>query len=724
MLTEMDFNLRARTPGVFRSFFYPQSVAIIGSMSPGKLGTILANQIREGGYKGSLVAVNPRSEGSLGIPGYPSTAAIPHIPDLALIVSPSQTVATVLEECGKTGIPAAVIITSGFSEAGNRAGEEEILQVARRYNIRFLGPNCAGIANAGFDFFPTLELRTPAGGVGLISQSGALGGVILGCAQQRKLGISKFISYGNGTDLSQVDFLQYLAQDDDTRVVAIYIESVTDGRAFISALRACSYRKPVVVIKAGRTSAGTRATASHTGSMAGSDAVYDAAIRTGGAIRAASVESLMDLCEGFIFAPPVRGERIVIVTNSGGPGVLAADHAEELGLVVAEPGSDLQSQLRSFLPSHCSLKNPIDLTVEGTQEDYRDTLQSALRDYDAAVAINVGTSYLDNLALARGVVDGARGSGKPVLASFVPEQLMTESIAYLKENGIASFPSGERAMSVLAGMARHESGHSRRMKNNRPHPVWDAEQLPLRETHPLPREPHNPSASHQDTRSTKSAAHRRNALLEPQAMAWLKENGIPVPEFFTALNADEAVQACEKLGYPTVMKVVSPDILHKSEVGGVIVGINDAEAARKAFEAIQQSAQKKDFRGAVIYPMVSDAREVLLGLSTDPQFGPVVAFGLGGIYTEIWRDIVLRVAPVDPQEAMEMIHEIRAINLLTGARGKPPCDLEALAQTLSTLSQLPFIYPEISEVDLNPVFLFTKGLVVGDVRVILKPDIA
>ncbi|MHB8855152.1 MAG: acetate--CoA ligase family protein [Bellilinea sp.] len=675
----------------FASFFNPQSVAIIGSMSPGKLGAILTEQILQGGYRGKLCAVNPKSEGALGIPGYASASAIPGVPDLAIIVSPAPTVASVLDECGRSGIRSAVIITSGFSEVGNHDGEKEIQEVARRHGIRFIGPNCAGIANAGFNFFPTLEVRTPAGGIGLITQSGALGGVVLGRAQQRELGISKFISYGNGSDLSQVDFLNYLAGDEATKVVALYIESVTNGRAFMDALAECSQRKPVLVIKAGRTSAGTRATASHTGSMAGSDAVYAAAIHASGALRVRTVDALLDVCEGFTRIPHLDGKKIIIVTNSGGPGVLTADHAEELGLSVAEPDNDLQTQLRAFLPGHCSLKNPIDLTVEGTEEGYRKTLSSALQVYDAAVAINVGTSYLDNLALARGVADGARISGKPVLASFVPEQLMTESTDYLKQAGIACYPSGEQAVSVLAEIARYEEHRRKPVGNKNVPPAVDARKLP-----------------------------GNGKLLEPEAMAWLKENGIPVPDFCVAASAEEAVQACEKLGYPTVMKVVSPDILHKSDVGGVIVGIRDADAARKAFAAIQKSAQGKDFRGAVLYPLVRDAQEVLLGLSTDPQFGPVVAFGLGGIYTEIFHDIVLRVAPVEPDEAMEMIHEIRGIKLLQGARGRPPYDLEALAQTLAAFSRLPFIYPQISEVDLNPVFLRPDGLVVGDVRVITR----
>lgn len=673
------------------SFFYPRSAVIIGSSSPGKLGAILTGQILDGGYSGQLYAVNPKGEGARGIPAYASVGAIPTRPDLAVIVSPAQTVPAVLEDCGKAGVTSAVIITSGFGETGNQAGEAEIARTAKQYGIRYIGPNCAGIANAGISFFPTLELRVPAGVVGVVTQSGALGGALLGLAQQKQLGISKFISYGNGTDLSQVDFLRYMAADPETKVVAVYIESVSRGREFIDALSECARQKPVLVIKAGRTTAGTRATASHTGSMAGSDAVYDAAIRASGAVRVRSVEELVDLCEGFAHLPPVKGKRIAIVTNSGGPGVLAADLAEEIGLQVTEPGAVIQAQMREFLPGHCSLKNPIDLTVEGTETTYRKTIQAVLPEVDAVVAINVGTSYLDNLALARGIGEAARGSGKPVLASFVPEQLMAESQAYLKQAGIPAYPSGERAVKVLAAMATYEA---RRAKAS-----------PPAKTDSHPSLVHLPG---------------EGQVLEPDAMAWLRENGIPIPEFAFASTAEEAADRSEQIGYPTVMKVVSKDILHKSDVGGVIVGIRDHQAACQAFEQIRQAAAGHDFRGVILYPMIRGAQEVLLGITRDAQFGPVVAFGLGGIYTEILRDVVLRVAPVSPDEAWEMIHEIRAIRLLQGARGKPPCDLAHLAQVLSDFSTLPFRCPEIQEMDLNPVFVFEKGLAAGDVRIIRR----
>lgn len=677
----------------FDCLFNPESLAVIGSVSPGKLGAVLLQQIIDGGYQGKMYAVNPKAEGLGSAEGIKSLKCIDHPIQLAVIVSPPSTVISVLEECGCAGVKAAVVITSGFSEIGNRAGEVDLKKIACKYGIRFIGPNCAGIVNTSHNLYPTLELRPTKGAVALVSQSGALGGVVLGWAKQQELGISKFISYGNGADLNEVDFLNYLADDVETKVVALYIESVSNGRAFMKALMACSSKKPVVVIKAGRTSAGKRATASHTGSMAGADAVYDTAIRQSGAIRVTSVEEMLDLCAAFVYAPLPEGNRIIIVTNSGGPGVLAADFAEELGLEITEPSPETQIKLREFLPAHCSLKNPIDLTVEGTEEGYRRTLQTVMNEYDSAVVINVTTSYLDHLSHACGVLTAAKESRKTVLVNFLPELIVADSVRYLKQQNLPNYPSGERATAVLARMAHY--GLYRRAVSKEKKPLLNLNvQVEKRE---LP---------------------RSGQMLEPEAMAWLRENHIPVPEFHCAENHEEVVQACADIGYPVVMKVVSPEILHKSDIGGVVVGICDAAAACKAFDQISLVMKDRDFRGVVIYPRVFGAQEVLVGMSRDPQFGPIIAFGLGGIYTEIIHDISLRVAPVDIEEARMMIREIKTFRVLQGARGKPICDLEALAKMLVSFSHIPFLYPQINEIDLNPVFLLPKGLVVGDVRVI------
>ena len=736
--------------------FYPRNVALVGSVGEGKVGFELLRQMLRGGYANAFV-VNPKAQGALDVPGYPSIAAIPAPVDLAVISAPAATVAGVLEECGQAGVKAAVVISSGFSEMGNRAGEAELKAIAGRHAIRLVGPNCAGIINTAHHLCPTMETLPPPGPVALISQSGALAGVVLGWAARDGLGISKFVSYGNRADVNEVHLLEYLADDAETQVVGVYIETVSDGRGFMAAAARCAARKPVIVIKAGRGESGQRATLSHTGSLAGSDAVYDAALRQCGALRVDSAEELFDLCRGFAGMPQgIKGRRIAmrcvaIVTNSGGPSILAADRAEALGLTVAEPSPAIREKLAAFLPPHAALKNPIDLTVEGTERGYREALvallegesanqrigesanhesansesandesptaQHAIRDtqyavrtthhaprhaqsFDALLAINIAPPYLDSLPLARGICDAAAATGRPIVASFLPEAVTAGAVAYLHAHGVLNFPTPERAVAVVARMADYESARKR---------ISESANQRIGETSP---------GRHPQIRHTQLADSP--FVLEPDAMAWLRENGIATPPFRFAATAAEATAGCAAIGFPAVMKVVSPDIVHKSERGGVIVGIRDEAAAQAAFETIREraAAAGADFRGAIIYPLIRGAQEVLVGLSRDPQFGPVIACGLGGIYTEVLRDVALRVAPVGLAEADAMIRSLRSFPILAGARGQQPCDIDALAGLLVKVSELPYRHPEIAEVDLNPVFAGPEGAVAGDVRVI------
>jgi acetate---CoA ligase (ADP-forming) len=692
--------------------FTPRAVALVGSVGEGKLGYELLQQLLAGGYR-DVIAVNPKGQGALGVTGCASVVEAGLPLDLAVIASPAGTVAPVLEECGQAGVRAAVVISSGFGEMGNKAGEEEIKAVAAQHGIRIVGPNCAGVINTAHSLCPTLETLPPAGHVAIISQSGALAGVLLGWAKRDGLGISKFVSYGNRADVNEVDLLEYLADDPETHVVCVYIETVSNGRAFMAAAARCAAAKPVIVIKAGRGESGQRATLSHTGSLAGSDAVYDAALIQCGAIRVTSAEEMFDLCRALTGLPRLAGRRVAIITNSGGPSILAADKAEAAGLVVAEPGAEIRARLSAFLPAHAALKNPIDLTVEGTEKGYRETLKAlfategtenaegtgesnqafasaAGKPFDVAVAINIAPPYLDSVPIARGIIDAARATGKPVVTSFLPEAVTAEAVDWLGENGILNFPTPERAVVALANMARiGERLTGRRFA-----------------------EPNGANAAAERT------ALPPAPVLEPDAMLWLSSNGIATPVFIFAESEDEAAAACYGVGYPAVMKVVSPDILHKSERGGVIAGIRDEGAAREAFRTIRLRAEGARFTGVIVYPLIRNSQEVLIGLSRDPQFGPVVAFGLGGIYTEVFADVALRVAPVDHGEAHAMIRSIRGYRLLAGARGQKPADLHALADFIVRVSELPFAYPELVELDLNPVFASPAGAVAGDVRII------
>jgi acyl-CoA synthetase (NDP forming) len=668
------------------ALFYPRGVAVAGSVSPGKLGNVLINRLVEGGFE-KIYALNPKAQGVGRVKGFVSALDISEPLDLVVIASPAFTVKDVLEDCGKKGVKAAIIITSGFSEAGNAAGEAEIKQVAEKYGIRFTGPNCAGMVNTHYRLLATLEAAPPKGNTALISQSGAVGGNIMAWAHEQGLGISKFISYGNGNDLNELEFLKYLKDDPETKVIAMYLENIKNGREFMQVLKEVTRVKPVVVIKSGRTGTGQRATLSHTGSMAGADAVYDAAFKECGALRVETIEDMFDLCKGFSYLPPVQGRRLAVITNSGGPGVMAADKAEEAGLNVAEPSEELTAALKEILPPHAGIKNPIDITVEGTGEEYQKVLTEALKEFDAALALYIGTPYLKAMPVAEGIKNAAEAAGKPIVSTVLVGCDAAESVDFLKAHSLPNYVTGERAVKVLAWMAEYTEYLAQ---------INGTLELPERKGF-LPGE---------------------GPVLEPDGMALLKENGIPVPEFRFAVSPEEAVEACRRLGYPVVMKVVSPQILHKSDFGGVILNISDDGGALAAFAKLQEAAKGRDFRGVVIYPMLKGGREIILGLTRDVQFGPVVAFGLGGIYTEVLKDIVLRVAPVDLRGAQEMIRSIRTYPILKGIRGQEPADLDALAEAIVNFSQLPFLYPDIEEADLNPVFVFLKGVLVGDVRLV------
>ena len=469
--------------------------------------------------------------------------------------------------------------------------------------------------------------------------------------------------------------------------------------------------KPLIVIKSGRSQSGRRATQSHTGSMAGSDAVYEAALSQCGAIRVDGIEEMFDLCRGFVHLPPVMGKRIAIVTNSGGPGVLAADAGEHEGLEIASPSGALRDRLSAKLPDFYALTNPFDLTVQGTQDEYRDTLIETLAEYDAAIAINVNTPYLDVAPLARGVVAAAQETGKPIVASFVAGQPAEAALPILAEGGVPNYVTGERCARVLALMADREQNLGM-----------------LRLTSDVTTADRNLAANQAQATAQQLPGDKRPT--EPEAMDWLESAGIPVIPRVFARTADEAVRAtrsfehprtltgADAIGGPVAMKIVSPMVVHKTDLGGVALNLTSPDEIEAAFSKMKRLIPVGAFHGVVISPMIVDPVEAIVGLSNDRQFGLVIAVGLGGIHTEIFKDIVLRVAPISVDEAHRMIESLNGIEILRGARGKLHRDIFALAQLVSDISHLPLLFPGIEELDLNPVFLFERGCAAGDVRLI------
>lgn len=670
-------------------FFSPDAVALFGSASPGRVGYHLLKSISEGDFRGKVVTVNLQGQGAFGYPGYPSIQDVPHPIDLAVVAVPRNIVPNVLEQCSQRGIPAAVVISAGFSEIGNSAGEMELKKVRQKYGIRIIGPNCAGIMSTKTGFFPCLEVQALSGRTALVSQSGALGGALLGMAAERRFGFSKFISLGNRCDVGEMEILPYLAEDPDTDVIALYIEGLSNGREFMQAAKEASLKKPVIAIKSGKTSVGRRAVHSHTGSMTGEDRIYDAAFRQAGLVRVAGIEEMLDLAQGFIGSPEVKGNRVAVITNSGGPGVLVADRCEELSFRVEEPPREIAEKLRSTFTEIASTRNPFDVTLSKEYEDYCLTLQTILPAYDAVIAINVATPSVDSEQIARGIIDGSRGSDKPVLTSFMPKKIVGSGLDLLSEAGLPHFATGERCAEVLKGMFRY---------------------------HQMKKE----TGGIQKQQAIGRVTRQSKVMPEPEAMAFLRDGGLPVPEFRMTAHAKEAASLAAEIGFPVVLKVVSPEILHKTDAGGVKLNLCTSEEVEKAFFEMMESAAGKGFRGVMIYPHLRNGLEVIVGIMSDPVFGPVILFGLGGIFTELIGDFSCRVAPITDEEANQMIHEIKASRIFEGVRGIPPRDLNSLRSILVNVSEFSVNHPEIQEMDLNPIFSFEKGALIADARIILE----
>lgn len=675
-----------------RAMFAPKGVAVYGSAAPKKLANVLIHRIIEGGMK-NVYAINPKGLGveDVNVAGFTSILDVPEAVELAVIAAPAKTVPGVMEECGQKGVKAAVIISSGFSEAGNAEGEKEVMDIAARYNIRCVGPNCAGLVNTHSGLVATLETMPPKGYISMVSQSGAIGGSFMALSAADGVGIAKFLSYGNGADLTAIDLLQYLKNDPETKVVAIYVESVKDGREFMDTVKEVAAEKPVVIVKSGRSSFGQRAAMSHTGSMAGADNVFDAAIKQCGAIRANTLKEMYEICKGFSLMEDMKGRKVAVVTNSGGPGVMSTDKAEEVGLDIPVSSDELKLELESFLPAFAGMKNPIDITVEGTGEQYELSIKSALKEMDAALVIYVGTPYLKSMPVAEGIVK-ARAAGKPVAAMMQVGTDIEESIKYLRDNKVPCYENGECTMAVFARMAEYYEKNKSTEKTK--------------------------SCFYEVESKGALFEEGRDRLLEPEAYRLLSDNNIPVPAYAFVATKEDAGDKAEEIGFPLVMKVVSPQIIHKSDVGGVILNINTREEAEAAFDKLYKVGEGKDFRGVIMVPMLKNGREVIFGLTKDPQFGPVVAFGMGGIYTEVLKDISLRIAPVTKETAYEMIKELKTYPILTGVRGQASVDMDKLAIAISEFSRLPFIYSDLKEADLNPVYLYEDSLCAVDARLL------
>ncbi|MDZ4654597.1 MAG: acetate--CoA ligase family protein [Coriobacteriia bacterium] len=693
---------------MLEEFFSPRSVAVVGvSREEDKVGHIVFDNLRTGGFTGDVYPVNPSADEIHGVHCYPSVTAIDGNVDLAVIVVPARFTQGVVAECGEKGIRAVIVISAGFKETGlaGAALESALVETARSYGIRLLGPNCLGLIAAHSALNASFAVTTPRpGSISFMSQSGALGTAVLDWAAGEGIGLADFVSLGNKADVSEVDLVRAWAQDPHTKVVAAYLEAVGDGRAFVEAVTDLVRRKPFVALKSGVSDAGARAVSSHTGSLSGSERAYDAAFLKAGAIRAHTVEELFDISVAFSRQPLPAGPGLIILTNAGGPAILATDACERSGVSLASLETDTINCLHAVLPEAAALYNPVDLLGDATASRYEDALAILVQDPNVRAVLVVLTpqATTDPKGTAEAVVRIARESGVTTVACFMGDAAVAEGVAVLRDGSVPHYPFPERAVATIAAMQTYR----RRLESPPSTPV------PLEADRTLVGE----AIAH-------AKAAGRTFITEQSASRIAEAYGVPVPRGELAHDLSDAKRIATEIGYPLVMKIASPDILHKSDIGGIRVGIQDEATLVVAYEEVIARARTymADARiwGVTMQQQVPAGREVIIGVNRDPQFGPLLMFGLGGIYVEVLKDVTFRLCPVTAEEAHRMLTEIRGFGLLRGARGQRPADLDAVVDVITRISTLVTDFEEITELDVNPLIVHDKGdgSVAADIRI-------
>lgn len=690
----------------------PKSIAVIGaSTQPGKIGFTVLDNLLKSGYEGKIYPINPKAPEILGFKAYPTIADVPGDIDAAVVTVPAKLVPQMTEECGKKGVKGLIIITSGFSEVGARDLENEIVEIARRYNVRILGPNIVGtLSNSdkmNASFAPFLPLP---GKAALVSQSGALLIALDAATYTRRVGFDKLFSIGNMSDVDFADAITWLNEDENTTCISLYVEGLKNGRTFIDACRKAS--KPIIALKAGTSAHGAAAAASHTGSLAGAAKVYSAAFQQAGVIQASDLDNLFDRTLALSLQPPMKGKNLLIITNGGGVGVLATDAAERYGIPLQFAPQDVQVELKKHMPEFGSAKNPVDLTGMAGLEWYYDSTKYAIAHQwvDGLVVLYCETAMTNPMEIAQGIHKAIVEAGvkdKPVTVSFVGGEKSEAAMQWLVEQGIPAYGAPDLAVNAMAALREYALIRSEAKETAVASKVADSKTA--------------------RAIIAKAREDGRNALTEIEAKQVFAAYGLPVTNTSLARTEDEAVAMAAKVGYPVVMKIVSPEILHKSDAGGVKVNIKDEAAAREAFRTILVNAKKynadANIHGIAVQEMAPWGTEVILGSVNDPTYGPTTMFGLGGIFVEVLKDVTFRVAPVYESQAKRMLGEIRGAPILAGVRGESPRDRDALADVLCQYSNMILdLSDEISETDANPVLVYEegKGLKVVDARIILK----
>lgn len=694
--------------------FDPEQIAVIGaSRSKEKIGYAILNNIITSGYKGIIYPVNPREEEILGLKCYCSVKDIKNPVDLAVITVPVAHVTKVAEECGEAGIKGIIVITAGFKEVGTEGLQQErsLIEICERYKIRMLGPNCVGLMDTHTPVNASFANGFPAeGNISFISQSGAMLVSILDWSFQMNMGFSRFISLGNKADLNEIDFIESCANDPLTSVILCYVEDIVDGKRFVDVCTEASRKKPIIILKSGTSTAGAQAASSHTGALAGSDRAYEAAFRQSGVLRAETMNELFDLARAFSTQELPAGSRVAIVTNAGGPAIVATDAVEKHGLNIARFTKDTIDKLRANLPAEANIYNPVDIIGDARDDRYRFALQSVLEDdnVDSALVLLCPAAVTEPEKTAKTIVElNKTYPDKPIMAVYMGGKTLAEGKSYLTSEKVPAFTFPEPSVRSLKGMVSHADHIKSEVK---------AESIAF------------DGIDQEAVRKTLDEVFndRRVVLLGHESSSVMSAYGIPVSHTYLARTEDDAARISSEIGFPVALKISSPRIAHKTDVGGVEIGLHNDQEVRKAFNRIMEKVTHylpdAPVYGVEVQDMVDDGVEIIIGMSRDIQFGPLIVFGLGGIYVNLLEDVTFRLASALDNEAevRQMITETKAYTLLKGYRGKKPADIDALVDAILRTAKLVKDFEEITEMDINPIRVHHRGATALDVKITIE----
>jgi len=697
-----------------KELFEPDSIAIIGaSKEELKVGHIVLRNLLQSKYEGKIYPVNPKADEILGIKCYASVTDIPDEVQAVVVCVPNTFVPAVMEQCGQKGVKAAIIITAGFKETGKEGAELErqVGSIARKHGIRVLGPNCLGLINTQKKMNATFTRNYPKEGcIGISSQSGAICSTLLDWASEINVGFSKFISVGNKVDMEEADILRYLRDDPATKVIGMYVEGMAHGIEFMAEAETTSRHKPIIALKAGRTASGAKAASSHTGAISSSDNVYTAALAQTGVIRVHTIEEMFDLLLAFSNMPlPTQYGGVAIVTNAGGLGVMAADACGDYGLRMAHFTHETVEKLHSYLPEEANIYNPVDVIGDAKADRYEFAMQTVMDDPGvlAVLVLLAPTDLVDIPGVAEMVASYAGKTTMPILSCFVGGEDARQGIKILRQAGIPNYESPDRAVRALSAMVDYETTRERNLAE-----IFSTVRGDKMRVERVLR---------------KARSEGRVSLSEAEGKEILKAYGVPVPKEAFADTEDKAVAMANRIGYPVVMKVESPDIAHKTDVGGVAINLKSESELRKQFNLMLPLVKERVPRArvdGVSVQQMKTGREVIVGMVRDDQFGPVITFGLGGIFVEVLKDVSQRIVPLSDVDVSEMISGIKAYPILTGARGKKPADIPALRDVIVRVAQIATDFPAITELEINPVIVgdLDQGVCAVDALVIIRRE--